>query len=371
MAADASRWFLADPELKQDLKTLSIKAVIALAPTDSKVDSMQAKLTNVSYMVLQGARDGDLNEYFGERQYDRTIFTSQDSGFKTYLHIPNANHSQFNTTWGGLDTSLPKGLFLNRNDMMTGSNQRQVAKVYVSAFLETILHDQEEYTRLFRDYRTGLQWLPDSIYFNQFENNKVMEITRFEDEDNTSMIENIKTEVSGGLSWTEETLTPDNTGILLKWSRAHSQEPSYSLSWSDHDDQLPYYFEKADGLSLSIADNSISNTAKQVDALPIANIKITLETRDELSVTLPLSEFMSLQPMIVPQFTKHEWLEEHFDDGKYNLPEKAIFQSVEIPFEAFENINPSFIPEHIDRMTLEFGEGPGQVLLDNIGLYRN
>jgi dienelactone hydrolase len=373
MAADAKRWFLSDTELKSDLKdkTFSIKAVIALAPTDSKVDGMRAQLQNVSYMVLQGARDGDLNEYFGERQYDRTSFTSDDLGFKTYLHIPNANHSQFNTSWGGLDTSLPKGLFLNRNNMMQGSDQREVAKVYVSAFLETTLHDQEEYTGLFRDYRTGLPWLPDTIYFNRFENDKFTELARFEEDekDNGTTVDEIKTEVSGGLSWTKESLNPDNQSILLQWDSNNLQEASYRLNWNN--DELTDQLTEADGLSFSLADHNKEEIAEQEDKFPIAGIEITLVTSDGVSVTLPLSQFMNLQPMIVPQFTKHSWLEEHFDKGKYHLPEKAIFQTVEVPFMALEKINPSFNPTKIDRITLKFSASTGQVLFDDLGLYYN
>ncbi|WP_438347454.1 alpha/beta hydrolase family protein [Paenibacillus sp. FA6] len=372
MAADADRWFLSDSDLNKDLKNFSIKAVIALAPTDAKVDGMQAKLRNVSYMVLQGARDGDLNDYFGERQYGRVSFATNDVGFKTYLHIPNANHSQFNTSWGGLDTSLPKGLFLNRNDLMKGSDQRQVAKVYVSAFLETILHDREEYTSLFRDYRTGLQWLPDSIYFNRFEDGKFIELAAFDENKNSStIVDELKTEVSGGLNWTEESLTPENTGILLNWNNDDSQESTFSLSWDDEEDGVTDYFTEADGLSFSIADQTVDELDIQTDTLPIAEIEIALETSDGISVTLPLSEFMTIQPMIVPQFTKSMWLEKHFDKGKYDTPSNGIYQTVELPFEVVEKINSSFVPENINKITLKFSEGPGQALLGDLGLYQN
>lgn len=381
MAADANKWFLSDPNLKTDLtnKNFSIKAVVALAPTDSKVDGMQAKLRNVSYMVLQGARDGDLNEYFGERQYARTSFSSGDEGFKTYLHIPNANHSQFNTAWGGLDTSLPKGLILNRKEMMSGSDQREVAKVYISSFLETVLHDLKGYDPLFRDYRTGLDWLPGSIYYNRFEDATFTALAQFdEDHDRTTLLKDGNASASDGLRWTEESSIPQNKSVLLENIEQDDQVLSYSLTWDEEDIQDE--FAEADGLALSIADqgtvealeeiieDNLKDVVKQSD-IPL-DLDIALETSDGESVTLPLSQFMTLQPMVVPQFTRSEWLEKYFDNGKYDLPEKAILQTVEVPFDDIQEINTNFNPALINRITLNFNSGPSKITLDDVGLYR-
>jgi len=370
IAADAERWFRSDPDLKKDLNNFSIKAVIALAPTDTKVDGIQAKLRNISYMVLQGSRDGDLNEYFGERQYDRASFTPDEVGFKTYLHIPNANHSQFNTSWGGLDISMPKGLLLNRSEMMLASDQRQIAKVYISAFLETTLHDSQDYNPLFRDYRTGRDWLPDSIYYNRFENGNFMALARYdEDKDRTTLLNKGIAEASSGLRWTEEAITPQNKSVLLEKRENKSQPSSYSLSWDEG--KTINQFTEADGFSLSIADQSTEVGLEQNNILPLSEITITLDTSDGVSVTLPLSQFMTLQPMIIPQFTKNKWLEKHFDDGNYNLPEKAILQTIELPFEDFEGANSNFKSAHIHRITLNFNTGPIKIILDDVGLYRN
>lgn len=93
---------------------------------------------------------------------------------KSSLYIADANHSQFNSDWGGYDQTLPAGLFLNRAQIMDADKQRQIAKVYVSAFLETTLHEKEEYQSLFRDYRSGLKWLPDTAYYNRFQSGDIV-----------------------------------------------------------------------------------------------------------------------------------------------------------------------------------------------------
>lgn len=141
MAADATRWFKDDPVMAA-VNRFNITSVIALAPTDKTIDDQQARLKDINYLTLQGARDGDVHDFYGDRQYIRTSYSQGSSAFKSSLYIADANHSQFNSDWGGYDQTLPAGLFLNRAQIMDADKQRQIAKVYVSAFLETTLHEK-------------------------------------------------------------------------------------------------------------------------------------------------------------------------------------------------------------------------------------
>ena len=50
-----------------------------------------------------------------------------------------------------------------------GEDQRQIAKVYIGAFLDLTMKDEMEYLPLFRDWRTGQQWLPETLYISRFE----------------------------------------------------------------------------------------------------------------------------------------------------------------------------------------------------------
>src|SRR5690606_31120697 len=127
MAVDRDRWFSDDSTLP-DPNEYDIKAVIALAPTDKVVDNEQSELEDIYYLTIHGARDADVNSFYGERQYLRTTFTGQKDRFKSSLYISNANHSRFNTEWGSLDSAMPVGLFLNVNNMLEGEEQRTIAK---------------------------------------------------------------------------------------------------------------------------------------------------------------------------------------------------------------------------------------------------
>ena len=155
-----------------------IQAVVAIAPTDTTVDKQKAQLKDTYYLSLQGASDGDVDTFGGERQYIRSSFSPDSDRFKATLYIGEANHSRFNTSWGTMDDSLPGGLLLRKDEMMDAGDQRQVAKVYVSAFLETALHGDGQYKRLFSDYRTGDAWLPEATYMNRYEDGSFVPLAR-------------------------------------------------------------------------------------------------------------------------------------------------------------------------------------------------
>ncbi|NLM45818.1 MAG: alpha/beta hydrolase, partial [Firmicutes bacterium] len=167
MAADYQKWFAGDKSLAR-FASFRIKAVAALAPTDAAVDGEKASPRDIYYLVLHGSQDGDVNSFSGDRQYQRVTFSRGSEFFKAYLYIVGANHSQFNTAWGRLDSSLPKGLLLNRKQTMPPDLQQQIAKVYLAAFLETVLHGRQDYLPLFRDWRYGEKWLPQARYLSHF-----------------------------------------------------------------------------------------------------------------------------------------------------------------------------------------------------------
>ena len=50
---------------------------------------------------------------------------------------------------------MPGGLLLNTKELLDGEDQRQIAKVYISAFLDLSLKGDFSYLPLFKDYRTA------------------------------------------------------------------------------------------------------------------------------------------------------------------------------------------------------------------------
>src|SRR5690606_2416818 len=118
-----------------------IKAYIAIAPVDGqyKPASILATLHDVNYFVIQGTHDMDMQSYGGLSTYKRIQYSPSYQGFKAGLYVHHANHGQFNTSWGKYDASRPFINQFNMTNVIEAKDQEQIAKVYISAFLDVHL----------------------------------------------------------------------------------------------------------------------------------------------------------------------------------------------------------------------------------------
>lgn len=374
MAADGGRWFRNDPVWQKVMDRYHISSVIALAPTDKAIDGLQPRLKDISYLTLQGARDADVHDFYGDRQYIRSSYSPGSDAFKSSLYIADANHSQFNTDWGQLDQTLPAGLFLDRKQIMDGDEQRQIAKVYVSAFLETTLHESGEYRDLFRDYRNGLQWLPDTAYYSRFQGGDYLPLITF-DGNHDTRAQDGKSDQSQGVTWSEE-LAKDREdrskgtyGLVLERTAKQGEEAYYRISLDKRRIAAPSLLE-AEGLSFSLANQNSVATPQAADEEGPA-IEVELTDRNDTSARLPLSKVMEVLPLPYTQFTLSPWLEKRINAGKYSSPTEAVFQTYELPFEEFKEVEPELEPEYLTDITFYLEEEGDKVMLDDIGFYSN
>ncbi|WP_027091336.1 hypothetical protein [Cohnella thermotolerans] len=365
MAADRDTWFAGDAGLP-DEDSYAVRAVVALAPTDMAVDGQKARLQDVSYLTMQGASDADVSSFDGERQYARTGFAPGSSGVKASLYIADANHGQFNTDWGDRDESLPTGLFLKKPGL-SGEEQRQIAKAYVSAFLELNLHGQEAYAALFRDYRAGAAFLPDARYFNRFEEGSFRAIARYDDADSLTRLPSGATAAARGMTlWAhEEALDRErngtgNRGVALQWER----EAVYELQ---SDPGFGMSSDEGAAASLAFAMSDLTWDMEGGDARKTVQVTVELEDGDGNVARVPLDEVMPVQPVPRTTFTWLGWLEETLEDGKYKEEIQPVFQTYEIPLARFKAANPAWSADRIVRVAFRFGNGPGKAMLDDIG----
>src|SRR6056300_1689662 len=98
-----------------------IKSVVAIAPVDGQYEpgESRSKFENVSYLVLHGAQDADVNSYMGSQQYERIQFTDSLYHFKAGVYVYGANHGQFNTSWGNNDIGNPFTGLLNLKQLLS------------------------------------------------------------------------------------------------------------------------------------------------------------------------------------------------------------------------------------------------------------
>ncbi|MBD2869509.1 alpha/beta hydrolase family protein [Paenibacillus arenilitoris] len=378
MAADADRWFKEDRSL-DGLEAVKIKSVVAIAPTDKRVDERSARLAGVNYLTLQGARDADVNNFYGDRQYGRTSFSMSAGLFKAALYIADANHSQFNTAWGKMDERLPGGLFLNRDGMLKGDEQREIAEVYVSAFLQATLLDKPGYRTLFRDYRTASRWLPDTGYTSRYEEAGFTEIARYDSSSGkTKLVNGGKAEAEGMSEWkiaSAEDRDGNNKGtkgLELEWEKPGAE---YELrlpagaaerAGAMGDPNLVFSMANLERDLLAEAEAEAEGGMETAVALPpLPKVEVELSLADGRSKRLGLSEVLQPPAPAYTAFMSLPWLEKRMKNKKYKQPTEPVFQTFVVPIEDF-GISASSADE-ISGITFRFESGQGKVMLDDIG----
>ncbi len=371
-----------------------IKSIVAIAPADGqyKPAGEWRVIEDVNYFTIQGANDADVSSFDGSRQWDRVRFTNSGPFFKAELYIYRANHGQFNTVWGRTDIGAPNNWFLNLRPLLTGEDQRRIAKTYISAFLEATLHNQREYVPLFEDYRRIADWLPDTLYINRYLDAQNQVVCNFsEDVDVTT------TTVPGGhlqgenlTVWREGRIPArqgnrDYNGVFLGWNREHAKGKSEPPA-ATYSIDLPANFtrdSKLDAqsalmLSIAVTEDKAPRPGKKPNdeaeepekkAKPeVTDFTVELQTTDGVVVKLPLSRFRALLPPIKVQFTKL-----HFLDGlAYKNASEPIFQTIEMPLSAFAAQNRRYDPAKLKMIRLRFDRTPTRVLIiSQIGFERN
>ncbi len=372
-----------------------IKAIVAIAPADGqyKPAGEWRILEDVNYFTLQGANDADVSSFMGSRQWDHIRFSGGGDFFKSELYIYRANHGQFNTVWGRTDIGAPNDWFLNLHSLLKGEDQRRIAKIYISGFLEATLHNRREYLPMFQDYRRIRKWLPETLYVNRYLDASNREVANFsEDTDVTT------TTIPGGhlqgdnlTVWREGRIPfrrgdRDYNGVFLGWNREHfkgrSQAPvgAYTITLPDSlagdwhldsqsaltlsvavtDEKAPPPGKKADGESREAKEEGY-------DKPQLTDFTVEMDDSDGRAVRLPLSRFRPLLPPFKVQFTKLAAI----DNFAYNKSSEPIFQTIELPLAAFAEADGRFDLRKLKIIRLRFDRTLSRVLIvSEIGFER-
>lgn len=366
-----------------------IRSVVAIAPADGqyKPAGQWRSLENINYFTIQGANDSDLSTFEGSRQWDRVRYTGGD-WFKSELYIYRANHGQFNTVWGRSDAGYPLGWFLNLKPLLNPEDQRRIAKIYLSAFLEATLHGRREYRPLFRDYRSINAWLPDTLYISRYQDSAYKTVADFnEDPDVTT------TTLPGGridgtdLSIWREGRIPFRqgdrgyNGVFLGWNRNDDKgkedakiKPVYSVTLPDDaaatwklngesalvfslaalDEDAPRLNEK-EGKTEEKKQEDKPESTKERESPDFA---VELETADGIIASRPVSDFGTILPPLKVRFTKLALT----DDLFFRKSSEAVFQTIRIPLFAFAG-QKGFDAGRLRMIRLRFDRTTASVIL--------
>lgn len=368
----------------------SIKAVVAIAPADGqyKPADRHRWIEDVSYLTLQGAHDADVSSFMGSRQWDHVRYTQPGPWFKAEIYVYRANHGQFNTVWGRTDAGEPLSWLLNLKPLMPGDEQQKISKTYISAFLEATLHDRREYLPLFEDWRTGRDWLPDTIYVNRYQDVSYVPLASFdEDADLTTTTapggsiagENLSIWHEGKIPWREG--NRDYNGVFLGWNRAKDAPAAtytltlppgaaekwrlgtgstIELSVASMDEEAPLPGKKKDEKEKKKEEDKSKKKERESP-----DFTIDLVTGDGATASALVSRFMSIPPPFKEMFTKLEIL----DEEGYEKDWEPVFQTVRVPLESFQTTgSKKFDPAKLNMVRLKFDRTPmGVICVSGVG----
>jgi dienelactone hydrolase len=361
-----------------------VQAIVAISPPDGQYQpaGQPRWIQDVSYLALQGGHDADVSTFGGSRQADRVRYSRAGPWFSAEVWAYRANHGQFNTEWGRADFTPPRGWFLTLEPLMPGEEQRRISKTYIAAFLEAALNEHREYLPLFKDWRTGRHWLPDTIYINRYRDASYVPLATFqEDADLTS------TTAPGG-AITGENLTlwregriPTRSGdrgyngLFLGWQRTQGRTaPVYSVSlpnetsrsWRLTDETTIEFSLATLDQDAPVPPGVTSERAKAGADREPPDFSIELVTSDGATFTAPASRFAEIAPPLKQTFTKVDIVER----DSYARDWEPVFQTIRAPLSAFAAAGGSpFEPRKLVALRLRFDRTANSVIcISGIGL---
>jgi hypothetical protein len=340
-----------------------IRAVAAIAPTEGTYmpRTSHVDLRDQNFFVMGGSRDGDNGTSFlGQSQYSRTSFSGTVGAFKASIYIKDANHGQFNTTWGRNDAPTVYKFLTDQRQILSGPAQRQVAKVYLTAFLDVTLKSRVAYSALFQDPRKGAAWLPDIFIVNNYAASRTRWLANYEEDADPTTGSDPNVRIVGtNLQFWRETdvdlkLSKLGTHVVaVGWNRTSdlAGAPSYRLM-----------FSKPESLGSA---TSFVLTASQLGAAGYRRIPLdwTIAVVDAAGqvARVPLSYDQQLYPQIQGVTQRAGRI-----GGALS---EVMMRYFHFPLRDFTAVNPALDLTKLVEIRLEFDRSPaGAIVLDDLGL---
>ena len=345
----------------------NLRGVIAIAPVYGQYEPRErpTPIQDVNYFTIHGDMDGDVESFEGVGQYSRTMFSGDDYRFRSSLYVVGANHGQFNTTWENMDIGLYRGWALDTGRIMDREAQRDVARVYFTAFLEVVLNDRTEYLPIFRDSRYAAAWLPETFFINQFSDSTERTVVDFEEDIDPTTMSNGHIVVENMSRWYE-------TGNELKYDElnTHSMVVAWDDRYSDESASVSFMFDQPVGGDVLVA----SISAIDIPTLPPdfesdddeasgddeETLDWTVEVADSSGfvASLPLSFDSPLYPLINAVTRRASFLE-----GEERT--EILFRRFELPLGEFGIVNSN----EIARITFRFDRSKrGAIIIDDLSV---
>ena len=358
----------------------NLRGVIAIAPVYGQYEPRErpTPVRDVNYFTIHGDMDGDVQSFEGIAQYSRVSFPGDEFRFRSSLYVVGANHGQFNTTWENMDTGIYRAWDLDLGRIMDPEAQRDVARVYFTAFLEVVMNDRTEYLPIFRDSRFAADWLPQTFFINQFSDSNERELVSFEDDIDPTTTRLGRIETSYLSRWYE-------TGNELKYDEldTHSLVAAWDEKFSEETARIDFLFDApvtGDTLIASLSaidigtmpkdweDDESDEAKNEEDEADETDEEKTLDWTIEVAdstgavASLPLSHDAALYPLVNAVPRRAGFLDSADET-------EILFRRFEFPLAAFEGSGGQFNAGEISRISFVFDRSKkGAIILDSLSM---
>jgi len=343
----------------------NIQSVIAIAPTvdQYRPADHDVELSDINYLLLQGANDQDICVFMGNTQYKNVTFseTSNKKYIKSSLYIAGVNHGQFNSEWGQFDMPAPLSTWLNVGNFISEKEQQTICKLYTKEFLDTTLLGEDTYRDLFTDYSKYSMYLPKTVYISQYETSEEKVICDFEEDSNLEtttlgegMIQTLNmTEWSEGLVQSSNNIAGGNhknNALNLKWNDTKEAEVIFTI---------PSQNMQEGELLFDICDRNESEISENISNLEVI---VILTDGSGQTVSLSTGDYETVYPALPVKLGKVQFL-----SGKTEY--KHQFQTVSLPIHGFITKGVALDQTDICKIRILFQDRTkGDILIDNVCL---
>ena len=340
----------------------SIKALLAVAPSVNQYRPAdhEVELSDVNYLVVQGANDQDISVFMGNQQYENITFSGSGDYLKASLYIAGANHGQFNSLWGKYDMEPPFSWWLNTGNLLPEEEQQYLLKIFARVFFDKTLKGETAYEDLLTAASDYEKYLPETLYVQQYEQSSFSLMADFEEDA-------VLTTASDGASlfaehmsmWTEEKITDSKDG------GGERENHALRLKWKNTD-RAVYEITPEQPLSLEGTELrfDVCNLAvMEKTDIPTVPLDFTVALTDEAGnrISGRVGAYKTLYPAFPVTLSKIQHL-------LGNSEEKYQFQTISIPVEELEGAK-DFHFKKVRSLSLVFDlSSDGELWLDNTGI---
>jgi len=261
--------------------------------------------------------------------------------------------------------------------MMTMEEQQQIAKVYVGAFAEDVLHHKKSYSELFKNAASGKDWLPHHILINAYKDSNTKSLITYEEDIDvttgtmagaTITAENLKV-------WREATLkyrdkdTQANNAVILGWEKDSTfSAASYHISFKSSislNSTASLFFSMAQG---DINELKTGEKKNENDSNDPQELNFQIQIIDSLGhdAIMDINDIKKLTPRLKVQYTKIKSLSEE----DYGDAWEPTLETFELPLSRFKITDVQL--DHLKSININFNKTEkGVLILDEIGLQNN